>query len=503
MAEQTYIGYVSPTTTGVDWAGLSSELSTKLKTVGTERQSEREALDQIARDNETLVNSYIPGKDQTLNEMVMRGVDDAKTKITAWNKDLKEGRLKPNEYKIKMNNLKENWGVLANNAKNYDQRISDALTRQQEGTAGVLEAELLRNWTDATDVKSNAVVVSDDGRVYTSKFDRTTGQPTGQVSDMRLLSLPNNIISNKIDLSTEIDNYTSDWQPATMFAIDTENENIEVISESIKNQPNYILMKEKVANAIAPDSNPRAQVSVLGDNGALDVNFYYTDEEYNQKYDELFSQLEADKAALGEEITQEDLDNIDLSLIRMGVDDNNMYNPILTDTQKQAVKDFISNEIDIRTEDKLTKEKSLEYQINLEQEKLTLAQKRAAQAAAKKSSSGGKTSKTAQVDAETAKQLKAVFNKKTVAAAGVLTDYLQSGYKVVLLKSGDYQLQKQEDASGYSATAQAGGQIGASQKKWVAVKSFNTFDALSPYIDYTAAKNTVKSQSEIGKGELD
>lgn len=501
MAEQTYMGYVSPTTVGVDWAGLSSQLSTTLKDVEATRQAERESLDKIAFDNTTLVNSYVPGKDQTLNEMIMRGVDDAKTKITNWNKDLKEGRLKPNDYKIKMNNLKENWGVLANNAKNYDQRISDALTRQQEGTSGVLEAELLRNWTEATDVKSNAVVVSDDGRVYTSKFDRVTGQPTGQISDMRLLSLPDNIVSNKIDLSTEVDNYTADWQPATMFAIDPENKNIEVISESIKNQSNYDLMKEKVANAIAPDSNPRAQVSVLGDNGALDVNFYYTDEEYNQKYDELFSQLEADKAVLGEEITQEDIDNIDLSLIRMGVDDNNMYNPVLTDAQKQAVKDFISNQIDIRTEDKLTKEKSLEYQIGLEQEKLTLAQKRAAQAAARKSS-GGVGSKTAQVDAETAKQLKSVFNKKTVAAAGVLTDYLQSGYKVILLKNGDYQLQKQEQATGVLAKSEAG-MIGSAPKKWVAVKNFNTFDALSPYIDYTAAKNTIKSQSEIGKGELD
>jgi hypothetical protein len=501
MAEQTYMGYVSPITEGVDWAGLSSQLSTKLKTIETEREAEREALRQISRDNEMLVNSYTPGKDQTFNEMILKGADDARNKITYWSKELEAGRLKPKDFKTKQTNLKEYWGTLANNAKNYDQRIADSLARQQDGTAGVLEAELLRNWTDATDVKSNAVVVSDDGRVYTSKFDRATGQPTGLVSDVRLLSLPENIQSDKIDLPTQIENYISDWQPATMFAADLENKNIEVISESIKNQPNYTLMKDKVANAIAPDSNPRAQVSVLGDNGALDVNFYYTDDEYNQKYDELFSQLEADKAVLGEEITQEDINNIDLSLIRMGVDDNNMYNPILTDAQKQAVKDFISNEIDIRTEDKLTKEKSLEYQIGLEQEKLTLAQKRAAQAASRRSSGGG-TSKTAQVDAEVAKQLKTVFNKKTVAAANVLTDYLQSGYKVVLLKSGDYQLQKQEDA-GYAATAQAGGQIGGSQKKWVAVKTFNTFDALSPYIDYTAAKNTIKSQSQIGKGELD
>ena len=498
MAEPiTYMGYQSPENR-VDWAALSDKFSTELKDVEEKRQLERDTLDKMALDNTVLVSSYVPGKDQTLNEMVLRGIDDAKGKISNWNKDLKAGKLKPSEYKTRMNNIKEYWGVMANNAKNYDQRIADVVTRQQEGTSGVMEAELLKQWENSTDVKSNAVVVGDDGRVYTSKFDRTTGQPTGEVTDMRLMSLPENIMANKVDLVTEIDNYTADWQPATMFA--TEGD-IDITSESVKNQGNYELMKQKVANAIAPDTNPRAQVSVLGDNGAYDVTFYYNDDEYTQKYDELLAQLEADKAILGEEITQEDLDNIDKSLIRMGIDENNMMNPILTDDQKQAVKDFISEQIDIRTEDKISRDIGLEYKIGMQNKKQTLAEQRAAAAAAKKASSGRSgSSKTAQVDAETAKQLKNVFDKKTVSSAKVLTDYVQSGYKVVLLKNGNYQLQKQETQDFISSGA-AGATMG--DKTWVAVKEFNTFDALSPYIDYTAAKNTVKSNSTIGKGELD
>jgi hypothetical protein len=494
MAEPiTYMGYQSPENR-VDWAALSDKFSTELKDVEEKRQLERDTLDKMALDNTVLVSSYVPGKDQTLNEMVLRGIDDAKGKISNWNKDLKAGKLKPSEYKTRMNNIKEYWGVMANNAKSYDQRIADVITRQQEGTSGVMEAELLKQWENSTDVKSNAIVVGDDGRVYTSKFDKSTGQ----VTDMRLMSLPENIKADKIDLNTEIENYTADWQPATMFA--TEGD-IDITSESVKNQGNYELMKEKVANAIAPDTNPRAQVSVLGDSGAYDVTFYYNDDEYTQKYDELLAQLEADKAILGEEITQDDLDNIDKSLIRMGIDENNMMNPILTDDQKQAVRDYISEQIDIRTEDKISRDIGLEYKIEMQNKKQTLAEQRAAAAAAKKASSGRSgSSKTAQVDAETAKQLKNVFDKKTVSAAKVLTDYVQSGYKVVLLKNGNYQLQKQETQDFISSGA-AGATMG--DKKWVAVKEFNTFDALSPYIDYTAAKNTVKSDSTIGKGELD
>jgi hypothetical protein len=498
MAEPiTYMGYQSPENI-VDWAALSDKFSTELKDVEEKRQLERDALDKMALDNTVLVSSYTPGKDQTLNEMVLRGIDDAKGKISNWNKDLNAGKLKPREYRTRMNNIKEYWGVMANNAKSYDQRIADVITRQQEGTSGVMEAELLKQWEESTDVKSNAIVVGDDGRVYTSKFDKTTGQPTGQVTDMRLMSLPENIKADKIDLNTEIDNYTSDWQPATMFA--TEGD-IDITSESVKNQPNYVLMKDKVANAIAPDTNPRAQVSVLADNGLMDVTFYYNDDEYTQKYDELLAQLEADKAILGEEITQDDLDNIDKSLIRMGIDENNMMNPILTDDQKQAVKDYISDQIDIRTEDKLSRDIGLEYKIGMQNKRQTLAEQRAAAAAAKKASSGSgsKPSRSAVIDAEVDSQLQPIFDKRSYAAAQVLNNYVISGHKIVALKNGNYRVEKQED-TGILSKDKAGNIT--SGKEWKSIGEFSTLDGIYPYLNKKTLEDTVAGNRKIG-AELD
>lgn len=505
MAEQTYINYVSPTTQGVDWSGLSSKLSTTLKDVEKERQTEREALDKMALDNTILVDSYVPGKSQNYQEFILRGANDAKEKISFWNKELKAGRLKPSDYKIKMNNLKEYWGTTANNAKNYDQRINDIVARQQEGKSGAVEAELLRKFTDATDIKNNALVVSDDGRVYTSKFDRATGQPTGEVADMRLLALPENIMADKIDLASQIENYTADWQPATMFAADENDPNIELISESVMNQPNYDLMKNSVINAIAPDSNPRAQVSVLADNGALDVNFYYTDDEYNQKYDEMLSKLKEDKAILGEEVTQDDIDMINLSLVKMGIDENNAYNPILTDEQKDAVKEFISNSIDIGVEDKITKRKSLEWemgvknkQLSLQEQRILLAEKEAKARAAR---AGSNKSKTAAEDAEIEKQFKNLFNQKTSAAVSALKPYMKSGYRLVL-SNGKYQVQKEVQKEITSAS-KAGFTLG--EKEWVDQydKPFTDFALLSPYLDKSTAKGVLVpgSSTKIG-GEL-
>jgi hypothetical protein len=498
MAEPTtYMGYQSPENR-VDWAALSNKFSTKLKEVEEKRQLERDTLDKMALDNTVLVSSYVPGKDQTLNEMVLRGIDDAKGKISNWNKDLKAGKLRPSEYKTRMNNIKEYWGVMANNAKTYDQRIADVLTRQQEGVSGAVEAELLKKWENSTDVKSNAVVVGDDGRVYTSKFDKATGQPTGQVVDMRLLSLPENIKSDKIDLNTEIENYTADWQPATMFAKEGD---IDITSESVKNQGNYKLMKEKVADAIAPDTNPRAQVSVLADNGLMNVDFYYNDDEYNQKYDELLAKLESDKAILGEEITEDDLDNIDKSLVRMGIDENNMMNPILTNKQKQAVKDYISEQIDIRTEDKIERDISPEYRIEMQNKRQTLNEKRAAQTAAKKTSSGSrsKPSKTDIINAEVTEQLKPIFDKKSYAAAKVFNRFVESGHRIVALKNGNYRVE-QLQAPAYNPSADA--MADQSAKVWTEIDEVSTLDDLYGYLNGPELNDQVAKGLKIG-GELD
>ena len=497
MAEQTYMNYVSPATQGVDWSGLSSKLSTKFETIEKERQAERDALDQMSRDNEKLVNSYIPGKDQTFKEMILRGADDARNKIMYWEKELKAGRLKPKDFQINNNNLKDYWGTLANNAKNYDQRVADVITRQQEGKSGVLEAELLKNWTDATDVKSNSVVVGDDGRVYTSKFDRTTGQPIGKVSDIRLLSLPENIQVNKIDLPSEIQNYTADWQPATMFSKDPDNPNIEITTESVKVKPEYKLMKERIYNAIAPDSNPRAQVSVLGDNGAFDVNFYYTDEEYDQKYDEALTKLKEEKAILGEEVTDNDIDMIDLSLIKMGVDENNMYNPVLTDEQRKSVRDFISNQIDMTTEDKITKNKSLEYQIELEGKKQTLAEKKAADAAKNKAnSSSGKSSSSSEINPN----LKTMWNNFTSRSANLVSRWLYDDYKLEL-ENGKYTLYKQERAA-YNPKASVMAETPTYEWKAVMTGISNIND-IADAINTTKISDREKKGYTLFGGELD
>lgn len=474
MAEPTYIGYQAPSQ--VNWNALSNKLSKDLVQIEQNRQAQRDALDKMAIDNMSMVNSWQPGKVQTLNEMILRGVDDARVKINSWNKDLKAGLITPGEYKTRMNNVSEYWGIMANNAKNYDARINEVMKRQETGDSGVLEAELLKLWSDSTDVKNNAISVADDGRVYMSGFNMNTKTPNGKVVDIRTLSIPDNIVSNKIKLQDVIPEYTKNWDPVTLYR--PAGENIEEKSESVKNQQEYKLMKLQVADAIAPDSNPRAQVSVLGDNGVLDVQFYRTEDEYDQKYNELFSKLKQEKDILGEKITSQDYEDIKSSLVKLEQDETGVFNPVLTAAQRLMVKEAIGQNIDMQMEEKVSKDKTLEYEIALEQARLNLEKK--------KSASGGgggrSTSDLTKAQQNLDKYLKGVYNAWKNRDWDTVNASLKGGTNGdarIRVKGGKYIVQlKGESALQMGAQA---GQIGGGDT-WVDFPIRNFVD-LARYID--------------------
>jgi len=479
MAEPTYIGYQAPSQ--VDWSGLSNKLSTEFSKIEQNRQAQRDALDKMSMENMSMVNNWQPGKVQTLNEMMLRGVNDARNKNMAWNKDLKAGLITPSEYITRQNNLKEYWGIMANNAKNYDARINDAMQRQESGEAGILEGELFKLWSESTDVKNNAISVSDDGRVYMSGFDMNTKKPNGKIVDVRSLSLPDNMYANKIKLEEVLPEYTKDWDPVTLYA--PVGKNVEEKSESVKNNPNYELMKLRIANAIAPDSNPRAQVSVLGDNGVLDVQFYRTEDEYDQKYNELFSKLKQEKDILGETVTRQDYEDVKLALVKLEQNEPGIFNPVLTADQKLMVKEAIGQNIDMQMEDKISKDKTLEYQIALEKQKADTALKNAS-----KTSSTSKTSKSDKELEEYLKGINKAFENKDWQTVNLALKGGPEGDAKITIKNGKYYVSLKGKAA-FDMTATAGRPNPPNESTWI---DFNIrdFSDLSNYINQTNYKKS-------------
>lgn len=350
-----YAGYIPPER--VDWTKLSDDLAGKIYKIGEERTQQKEALDQIARDNEKMLNEWKPGKNQTLNEMVLRGAAQGRLQIKDWNDRLKRGEISPVDYKNKMNNLKSNWAVSAQTAQTYDQRITDIMARQQPNEDGKVvgsayELELLRQFGIMSDLANMTYQFDDDGNIYMTGTDPKTGKITGNIYDVRTMGMPDNIVSNKVFVDETVSEYTKNWEP---FSTSIENGRVTITEESVRNNDQYKMMVQNVVNTIAPSGNPRAQLSVLIDNGVITPDFYKTEEEYKQNKNEAIERLIQTKRNAGiQDInpTKEELEQIENSLVFQRQDASGVFNPVLTDKQQKLVRDRIEQAVGIQLSNK-------------------------------------------------------------------------------------------------------------------------------------------------------
>jgi hypothetical protein len=356
-----YAGFV--TTQPINWADLTEDLAGKVYQVGAERQKKREELDKIATDNQKLLNSWQPGKNQTLNQLVLRGADQGRTIIKQWNDQLKAGEISAVDYKNKMNNLTEYWGVLANSAKTYDDRYLEIIKRQQDGTASEFEVEMYNMFGNMSNLSDMTTQFDNDGRVYMAKTDKNTGQIIGDIYDVRTMNIPDNIRADKVKVGESVDNLIKGWKPVASPAVLDQYGKVNY--ESVKNQDGYKVMVERVVNTIAPDANPRAQVSVLVDNGVINAPTYYrTKDEYNQKRNEAIQreiQVKQQAGLKDVNLTKKELEDIDLELIQVTQDERGLIMPVLTEQQRNAAKDGVRQEVGIRVEERIEKEQPRTY----------------------------------------------------------------------------------------------------------------------------------------------
>lgn len=357
-----YAGFVP--TQKIDWAELSQDLAGKIYKVGEERQKKRDELDKIAADNQKVLAEFEPGKNQSLRELTLRGADQGRVLIKQWNDQLKRGEISPTDYKNKMNNIMDSWGIFAKSAKTYDERYLEVMSRQQPGEDGKVAASayevdvLTREFGDMSDLSNKTTYFDNDGRVYMATTDKNTGKIIGDVYDVRTMSYPNNIFANRVYVDDQVNDVVKNWDTKTLF--EKAAKGGELTIESAKNQDSYKIMVERLANTIAPDNNPRAQVSILIDNGVIQNPIYYkNDDEYETVKNQAINKLIQEKKSAGiekTEPTKQELDEIELSIIKNEQGADGIINPVLTKKQKDASRDRVKQSVDIQLSEKIQKD---------------------------------------------------------------------------------------------------------------------------------------------------
>jgi hypothetical protein len=371
--ENNYFGYI-PSNSRVDWGKMTSDIADELTQAYQDRELAKQQLDDIKTVNDELVSSAEKSKTQQINDLVFSGADDARQKMLQWNKDLKAGLLSARDYKSKMNKVKDDWTIFANNMKQFDTRVQEALKRQEVGPDGKapvgskLDAAMNEHIAALGDLRGKKITVDNQtGKIYIGNVDPGTGiLDPNSLLDASSIGNAQNQYDNRLDLIAVTKPYVDlveAWKIQNPSGTITDAKQNPELKNSIENFTYGIL------------GNNRTATSVLLDNSGLEYDTYFDDQEYDQKVMEKFQDKirsigETPKYSSDEIIemvskykkrnknaTAEDLENyknklsmevigelpiedqemimdeIRSKMIKVSLDDNGIYQPELTKNQ--------------------------------------------------------------------------------------------------------------------------------------------------------------------------
>ena len=353
MAE--YIGYIAADTQ-IDWAKLTGGLVSTIKGIETEREAEKAALDKLQRDNSNILSNTELGQSQTLNQLILSGSNDGRQSMMEWNRQLKSRQITPLEYKNRINNLMDSWSTFANTAKAFDKQMQEAMKRQQRDpetgkiVGSKLDEELNFKMAQYGDLRNKKVQVDpNNGNFVIGQLDNNGLFDPSSIIDLRALSKPGNIIDNRVDLTSIVDENTKGWESWTIEL------GAKTVTDALQN-PAVQRARLDLANGIL--SNPRSITSVLTDNTDGEYDFYYSGEDLKTKLqdrvakeNELKKQL--GKPALSGDALNKFIDSQQNKFILLAQDDQGVYQPNLTNKQVEDAKQTVLDAIDSRLERKV------------------------------------------------------------------------------------------------------------------------------------------------------
>jgi hypothetical protein len=337
-----YTGFI-PASNPIDWAKLTGGLVKTITGIGESREAERQALDKLQSDNTKILQNTELGKTQTLNQLILSGSNQGRQSMMEWNRLLKDGQITPLEYKNRINNLMDSWSTFANTAKGYDKQMQEALKRQQEGLGSGLELELNNRLAQLGDLRNKATQVDpNNGNFIIGQLGQDGLFNSSSIMDLRSISQPGNIIDNKVDLLSIVNEKTKGWEDWTIEL------GAKTITDALQN-PAVQRARLDLANGIL--SNPRATTSILKDNTDGNYDFYYNKEDLDAKLqdrvvneNELNKQL--GKPALSGDALDKFIESEKNKFILLAQDDQGVYQPNLTNKQIEDAKQTALDAID-------------------------------------------------------------------------------------------------------------------------------------------------------------
>jgi hypothetical protein len=343
---QNIFGYMP--VESIDWAKQMNSLSSTISGIGDRREKEKEYLDQLKTDNIKTIQTSDALSSQNFGQMMLGATQDGVAFMKQQNDALKRGELNPKQYKQNINNFTESWGTLGNSIKSFDAKNAELQKRLQDGTASKASIEAAQYFARMGDIKNMKVFIDPStGTVSTGRLDSKTGRVIPDtIESAKTMADPSNAVFDKVEVDKAVNEITKLWKPYV------KEQGITTLID-LTQRPGFANKMADVVGSLT--SNDRMTMSILQDNMDEGYTTYYTSQDRDQI---LMGMVQKENEVRGyqdlPELSGEDFDafmqEAEKKLIPMKKDPSGVYQPMISDEQRDRAKKVVESTIEMQLE---------------------------------------------------------------------------------------------------------------------------------------------------------
>jgi hypothetical protein len=258
----TYYNYVKrETESQVDWGKIGSGISQEITRISQERDAKREELDKLSMDLVKGASQVALPELDYLRNMILNGTNDMKNLALTQNKLLKEGKITPAQYRMVMENMKNNVQSLDTAVKSFAptyKKAVDLVSKDQMSWADQKKFEKLFQYGN---LENKSLIINADGNFVFTDLDEN-GEPIADPSRMMsvgVLAKGLGTLRPKFDVKKTLDDAFSSIGEVTKIlragGIESET--------SVLNNENYTGVRDNLIESIVGD--PDKLVETMGD----------------------------------------------------------------------------------------------------------------------------------------------------------------------------------------------------------------------------------------------
>jgi hypothetical protein len=321
MAE--YAGYVGNQVPPVDWGKIGTQLFDQYNEVKKDREEKRQKIDDDYAESFSKIGEYEQTTDQSVNEMIYKGVDEVRNAMKTQYDLLKKGAITMSDYKLYKNTAMTDWSTLNKAVKGYGTTIAGVQKLITEGKMSGLGQHNALSYAKLSNLKDAKIMVNPEtGRIYRANVDPNTGKiaSDSEVYSPSAMLNPGNLVDLKVDVNNGV---TEFLKRVADYGVSIDKGSGKILNiEDARRNPAFNKAIDAQVNSFTV--TPRSTTSVLTDYVG-DYQFFESDA---QK-----------KELIGKGAKEEKLIKVERK--------NGVYEPVPTDKQEEVAKQYVRDQIEL------------------------------------------------------------------------------------------------------------------------------------------------------------